>query len=62
MIGPIKTCFLTYGPNGQSRGIATIVFNKPGSAVQAATQLNGVKVDNRPMKVVSPKPPSMDGI
>jgi len=43
--------FLTYGPNGQSRGVATIVFIKPGSAVEAATQLNGVKVDNRAMKV-----------
>jgi len=42
---------LTYGPNGQSRGIATIFFRDPGSAAQAASSLNGVKVDNRPMKV-----------
>jgi THO complex subunit 4 len=42
---------LTYGPNGRSRGTATIVFAKSGSAAQAARELNGVKVDNRAMKV-----------
>ena len=42
---------LTYGPSGRSRGTATIVFAKPGSAAQAAHELNGVKVDNRAMKV-----------
>ena len=41
----------TYGPSGRSRGTATIVFAKPGSAAQAARDLNGVKVDNRAMKV-----------
>lgn len=43
---------LTYGPSGRSRGIATIIFNRPGSAAEAAKQLNGVKVDNRAMKVI----------
>ena len=42
---------LTYGPNGMSRGIATIIFNKPGSADDALVQLNGMLVDKRPMKV-----------
>ena len=42
---------LTYGPNGVSRGIATIIFSKPGSANDALTQLNGMLVDKRPMKV-----------
>lgn len=45
---------LTYGPTGRSRGTATIVFAKPGSAAQAAHELNGVKVDNRAMKVCIP--------
>lgn len=45
---------LTYGPTGRSRGTATIIFVKPGSAAQAAHELNGVKVDNRAMKVRSP--------
>ena len=42
---------LTYGPNGISRGVATIIFNKPSSAKDALTQLNGVRVDNKPMRV-----------
>lgn len=42
---------LTYGPNGISRGIATIIFSKPGSADEALVQLNGMLVDKRPMKV-----------
>ena len=50
-IGPAKKVSLTYGPNGQSRGISTIVFSKPGSAAEAAKSLDGVKVDGRPMKV-----------
>ena len=46
---------LTYGPNGVSRGIATIIFSKPGSANDALTQLNGMLVDKRPMKVKDTK-------
>ena len=42
---------LTYGPNGVSRGIATIIFSKPGHANNAFTQLNGLLVDQRPIKV-----------
>ena len=42
---------LTYGPNGISRGIATIIFNKSGDANKASVQLNGMLVDKRPMKV-----------
>ena len=42
---------LTYGPNGVSRGVATIIFSKPGDANNAVVQLNGMLVDKRPMKV-----------
>lgn len=42
---------LTYGPNGISRGVATIIFNKSGSAKEALAQLNGLKVDNKAMRV-----------
>lgn len=45
---------LTYGPNGTSRGIATIIFSKPGTANDAVVQLNGMLVDKRPMKVQLP--------
>jgi THO complex subunit 4 len=37
-----------------SRGIATIIFSKPGSANDALTKLNGLLVDKRPMKVRVP--------
>ncbi|KAF2094925.1 hypothetical protein NA57DRAFT_45430 [Rhizodiscina lignyota] len=50
-IGPVKKVLLTYGPNGKSRGVATVIFHKHDSAVKAAKDLDGLKVDKRPMKV-----------
>ncbi|KAA8896883.1 putative mRNA export protein mlo3 [Sphaerosporella brunnea] len=51
VVGPIRRAILTYGPNGQSRGVATVEFVKPEHAATAAQRYNGVEVDNRPMKV-----------
>jgi THO complex subunit 4 len=51
IVGPIKKCNLVYKANGQSAGIATLEFNKPGHANVAFEQFNGRLVDNRPMKV-----------
>ncbi|KAL7275967.1 RNA-binding RNA annealing protein [Rhizina undulata] len=51
VVGPIKRCVITYGPNGQSRGIATVEFAKSEDAITAAQKYNGVEVDKRPMKV-----------
>jgi RNA recognition motif-containing protein len=42
-----------YGPNSQSRGIANITFGKPDGASKAFQKLNGLLVDNRPIKVRS---------
>jgi len=53
-VGSVKRVMLTYGPQGRSRGIATIIFSKPGSAADAAKSLNGVKVDNKSMRVCAP--------
>jgi len=50
-IGPVKRVLLVYGPQGQSRGIANVTFSKGDSAAKAVQELNGVKVDGRPMKV-----------
>ena len=50
-IGQAKRAMLTYGPQGRSRGIATIIFSEASAAPKAAKQLDGVKVDNKPMKV-----------
>ncbi|KAF3283800.1 hypothetical protein TWF970_000973 [Orbilia oligospora] len=51
VVGTIKKCNLVYKANGQSAGIATIEFHKPGHANIAFDKFNGRLVDNRPMKV-----------
>ncbi|KAG7006468.1 pyridoxal reductase [Physcia stellaris] len=68
-VGPVKRANITYGPNGVSRGIATIVFHKRDAANEALTKLNGVLVDKRPMKVEvvldasrAPPPPPVKGL
>jgi len=50
-IGPVKKVMIVFGPNGQSRGIANITFSQPDSASKAFRELNGIKVDNKPMKI-----------
>lgn len=42
---------MQYGPNGKSLGSATVIFNRPDQASKATTALNGVKIDNRPIRV-----------
>ncbi|EHK97645.1 putative mRNA export protein mlo3 [Glarea lozoyensis 74030] len=50
-VGPVRRVELSYGPGGVSRGIATIFFIRPDSAVKAVESQNGVMVDNRSMKI-----------
>ncbi|KIW33585.1 hypothetical protein, variant [Cladophialophora immunda] len=50
-VGNVKKVSLQYNQNGQSRGIADIIFSKPDSAAKAAKDLNGMLVDKRPMKI-----------
>ncbi|KAI1344043.1 RNA recognition domain-containing protein [Xylariaceae sp. FL0016] len=50
-VGPIKRVELSYGPNSVSRGIATVTFHKPDGASRAFNALNGLLVDNRPIKI-----------
>jgi hypothetical protein len=56
VVGPIRRAILTYGPDGRSRGVATVEFTKPEHAATAAQKYNGVEVDKRPMKVISVLP------
>lgn len=42
---------MQYGPNGRSLGSATIIWNKHDQAVKATSTLNGVKIDNRLVRV-----------
>ncbi|KAM5378882.1 hypothetical protein ACJZ2D_004184 [Fusarium nematophilum] len=50
-VGPIKRVELSYGPNSQSRGIANVTFHKSDGASNAFKKLNGLLVDNRPIKI-----------
>jgi hypothetical protein len=48
--GPVKKVSMQYNRDGQSRGIADVIFSRPGLAAKAAKELNGMLVDKRPMK------------
>ncbi|KAF1364921.1 hypothetical protein EJ07DRAFT_79398, partial [Lizonia empirigonia] len=50
-VGRPKKILMQYGPNGKSLGSATVIFNRPEQASKATTALNGVKIDNRPLRV-----------
>ncbi|KAH7134713.1 RNA recognition domain-containing protein [Dactylonectria estremocensis] len=50
-VGAIKRVDLVYGPNSQSRGIANVTFHRADGASKAFQKLNGLLVDNRPIKI-----------
>ena len=50
-VGHVKKVLLSYGPNGRSRGEASVIFSKPDGATKAFKEYNSVKVDDRPMRV-----------
>jgi THO complex subunit 4 len=50
-VGNVQRVILAYGPNGRSRGDATIIFRKGDAGQKAVKQLDGVKVDGKPMRV-----------
>lgn len=50
-IGQVKRVELSYGPGGVSRGIAHITFHHADGASKAFGKLNGLLIDNRPVKV-----------
>ncbi|TKA83627.1 hypothetical protein B0A55_00450 [Friedmanniomyces simplex] len=50
-VGAVKKVLLSYGPNGRSRGEATVIFSKSTKAAEAQKQFNGVKVDDKAMRV-----------
>jgi hypothetical protein len=50
-VGQVKKVELSYGPGGVSRGIATVIFAHADGASKAFSELNGLLVDNRPVKV-----------
>lgn len=53
-IGQVARVTLTYGPNGTSKGIATIQFRNQGDAKKAFDRYDGKLIDNsRRLKVCS---------
>ncbi|EJT71584.1 hypothetical protein, variant [Gaeumannomyces tritici R3-111a-1] len=50
-IGTVKKVEISYGPGGVSRGIATIIFAQADAASKAFQELNGILIDQRPIKV-----------
>ncbi|KAK4544949.1 hypothetical protein LTR36_003854 [Oleoguttula mirabilis] len=50
-VGHVKKALLSYGPNGRSRGEASIIFSKPDSAAKAQKEFNNVGVDGKPMRI-----------
>jgi RNA recognition motif-containing protein len=46
-----KKVMLQFGPTGKSLGTATIIFATQAQAIQATGALNGVKIDNRALRV-----------
>ncbi|KAK9476656.1 hypothetical protein V1514DRAFT_164660 [Lipomyces japonicus] len=44
-IGPVKRCTLNYDSKGQSTGVVTINFTKPGDAHRAWKKFNGTTID-----------------
>lgn len=50
-IGTVKKVEISYGPGGVSRGIATIIFAQADAASKAFQDLNGILIDQRPIKV-----------
>lgn len=50
-IGQVKRVELAYGPGGTSRGTAQVVFHHADGASKAFQKLNGLLIDNKPIKV-----------
>lgn len=50
-IGGCKRVMITYGPDGRSRGIATVIFTNTALGKKCVDVLNNVKIDQRPLRV-----------
>ncbi|KAK4122699.1 hypothetical protein N657DRAFT_598414 [Parathielavia appendiculata] len=50
-VGQVKRVELSYGPGGVSRGIAHVTFHHADGASKAFSTLNGLLIDNKPVKV-----------
>lgn len=46
-MGPLRESFLVYNSQGKSKGMAVVVFQRPGDAVVARQKFDGKIVDGR---------------
>ncbi|KAF1817202.1 hypothetical protein P152DRAFT_10758 [Eremomyces bilateralis CBS 781.70] len=56
--GPTKRVTIAYGADGKSRGTATIIFRHEETAAKAAKELDGLRIDGKPIRIevlLSPK-------
>lgn len=58
----VKKAELVYGPGGSSRGIANVVFHASDGASKAYQKLNGLLIDNRPIRVSKKEWCSVSGL
>jgi THO complex subunit 4 len=59
-IGKVARVTLNYGPNGQSKGVATIQFAQKGDAKKAYDRYDNKLIDNtKRLKVGSLIPPTL---
>jgi THO complex subunit 4 len=49
--GPLKSANLNYNAEGKSKGVANVVFNRPGDAARAVKEYNNRTFDGRPMRL-----------
>ncbi|KAK3899311.1 hypothetical protein C8A05DRAFT_37085 [Staphylotrichum tortipilum] len=50
-VGQVKKVEISYGPGGVSRGLAHVAFHHADGASKAFSTLNGLLIDNKPVKV-----------
>lgn len=50
-IGKVRSAQLNYDANGRSKGVATVIFQRPGDAERAIKEYNSRTLDNRPMRI-----------
>ncbi|KAI8066798.1 hypothetical protein BC940DRAFT_301574 [Gongronella butleri] len=50
-IGKVKRAYIHLGPNGQSSGVANVVFQDENAAKRARDTYNNVSLDGRPMNI-----------
>ncbi|KAJ3053804.1 hypothetical protein HK097_003320 [Rhizophlyctis rosea] len=50
-VGPVRSASLAFDATGKSKGVATVVFQRPGDAANAVREYHNRTLDNKPMKI-----------